>query len=88
MGRSSAILMILTYYSSIINAEQRLNAMFCWILLLLARYVSMTEVKLSEEHNIQVVIIQLKILVCKKSSDAIIFSYFLLSFKIHTENVE
>lgn len=34
------------------------------------------------------VIIQLKILVCKKSSDAIIFSYFLLSFKIHTENVE
>ena len=45
LGRSSAILMILTYYSYIINAEQRLNAMFCWILSLLARYVSMTEVK-------------------------------------------
>ena len=39
LGRSSAILMILTYSSYIINAEQRLNAMFCWILALLARYV-------------------------------------------------
>lgn len=34
------------------------------------------------------VIIQLKILVCTKSSDAVIFFYFLLSFKIQTKNVE
>ena len=33
-------------------------------------------------------IIQLKFLVCTKSSDAVIFFYFLLSFKIQTEIVE
>ena len=34
------------------------------------------------------VITQLKILVCKTSSDTVIFSYFLLSYKMQTENVE
>lgn len=45
LGRTSATVMILTCYSYIINAEQRLNATFCCSLSPLARYVSMTKVR-------------------------------------------